>query len=80
MPKGAEAVTHVATIYVQNLAPNSTILKLDFTNGFNNLHRDKMFLAVRGLAPQLLLFVISAYGSPSCMFFGDRVIESWEGV
>ena len=39
-----------------------------------------MFLAVRDLAPQLLPFVISAYGSPSSMFFGDRVIESREGV
>ena len=39
-----------------------------------------MFLAVRDLAPQLLTFVISAYGSPSSLFFRDRVIESREEV
>ena len=39
-----------------------------------------MFLAVSDLTPQLLPFVISAYVSPSSLFFGDRVIESREGV
>ena len=67
--KGAEAVSHAARIYVQNLTPDSALLKLDFTNAFNSLHRDRMFLAVRDLAPQLL---ISAYGSPSSLFFKDE--------
>ena len=49
MPKVAEAVTHV-----QNFTPDSALLKLDFTNAFNSLHRDKMFLAVRDVAPQLI--------------------------
>ena len=39
-----------------------------------------MFLAVRYLTPQLLPFVISANGSHSSRFFGDRVIESRVGV
>ena len=39
-----------------------------------------MFLAVRDLAPQLLPFVIFTHGSPSSLVFGDRVIESKEGV
>ena len=65
VPKGAEAVTHATRIYVQNLTPDSALLKLDFSNPFNSLHRDMMFLAVRDLALQLFSFVISTYMSPS---------------
>ena len=46
VPKGAEAAIHAARIYVQNLTPDSALLKVDFTNAFNSLHRDNMFLAV----------------------------------
>ena len=65
---------------MQNITPDSALLKMDFTNAFNSLRRDRMFLAVRDLTPQLLPLVISAYGSLSSLFFGDKVIESWEGV
>ena len=37
----------------------------------------KMFWAVHDIAPQL---VLSAYSSPSSLFFGDFVIDSCEGV
>ena len=53
MPKGAEAVTHAARIYVKNITPDSAILKIDQTKAFNSLRRDKMFLGVRALALQL---------------------------
>ena len=65
---------------MKNLTPDIALLKLDFTNVFNSLNRDKIFLAVMGLAPQLFPIVISAYVSPSSLFFGGRVIESREGV
>ena len=42
MAKSAEAVTHAARIYVQNLTPDSPLLKLVFTNAFNSLRRDKI--------------------------------------
>ena len=40
----------------------------------------RSFHAVRDLAPQLLPFVISAYGSPLCLFFRASLIEAREGV
>ena len=55
-------------------------MKLDFRNTFNSLGRDKMVMPVEELVPELLLLVLSAYGSPSSLFFGEVVIKSSEGV
>lgn len=78
--KGAEAAAHAARIYLQHLPPESLLLKLDIKNAFNSLRRDKMFLAVKEHAPELLPLVLSAYSSPSSLFCGDSVINSCEGV
>ena len=80
VPNGAEAAVHAARIYLQNLPSENAMLKLDFSNAFNSLSREKMFQAVRDLAPQLLPLVLSAYSSPSSLFFGDSIVQSCEGV
>ena len=56
------------------------ILKLDFQNAFNCLHRDKMLMAVREKVPGLFPLIHSAYSSPSCLFFGESILQSTEGV
>ena len=43
------------------------MLKLDFWNTFNSIHRDKMLEAVRDLAPETYTLVHSAYSSHSLL-------------
>ena len=49
-------------------------------NAFNCLWRDKMIKDVGKLLPELLPLVLSAYGSPSSLFYGENIILSSEGV
>ena len=39
-----------------------------------------MLIAVREQVPELLPLVLSAYGAPSCLLFGQEIIQSSEGV
>ena len=53
---------------------------MDFRNAFNTLRRDKMLQAVQNFTPDLLPFVHVSYSSPSSLFWGDKTIQSAEGV
>lgn len=77
---GVEAAIHSARRYLHHLTPGHAVLKLDFKNAFNLVRRDKMLNAVRDLAPGVYQFVHSAYSSPSSLFWGDRILQSMEGV
>ena len=77
---GAEAAVHAARQYLHSLPPDMLLLKLDFSNAFNSIRRDKMLLAVKKLVPELYPLVHSAYSSPSSLFWGDKIILSAEGV
>ena len=63
-PHGSEAAVHAARIYLQNLPNDHLLLKLDFKNAFNCLHRDRMLTVVGEMVPELLPLVHSAYSSP----------------
>ena len=78
--RGAEAAVHATQVYLHNLQPQHFILKLDFRNAFNCLHRDKMLMAVREMVPELFLLIHSVYSSPSCLFFGESILQSSEGM
>ena len=79
--QGAEAAVHAARFYLRNIGSNKVhvLLKLDFTNAFNSIRRDKMLEAVQRLAPSIYPFVHSVYSSPS-LFWSDKIIQSSEGV
>ena len=62
--KGAEAAVHAARFYLRNIGSNKVLLKLDFTNAFNSIRRDKMLEAVRCLAPSIYPFVYSVVFFP----------------
>ena len=64
----------------KGVGPNKVLLKLDFTNAFNSIRRDKMLEAVQRLAPDIYPFVHSVYYSPSSLFWSDKIIQSSEGV
>lgn len=55
------------------LQPNEVILKLDFQNAFHTIRHDKTMKAVKSLAPELALFVYSAYSKQSISFGGDKL-------
>ena len=59
---------------------NNAILKLDFSNAFNSIHRDIMLKAVEDLAPELLRFMHSIYSAPSPLFWEDECLLFCEGV
>ena len=59
---------------------NEILLKLDFENAFNTVRRDKMLIAVKEVVPMLLPFVHSAYSTSSTLFWGNKILESAEGV
>ena len=62
------------------MVTGNVLLKLDFSNAFNTLRRDKMLSAVKDVAPDLFRFVYSAYARPSSLYCGNHVISSAEGV
>jgi hypothetical protein len=55
------------------------IVKLDFVNAFNSLHRDAMLQAAHDNTPGIYKFCHLAYSKPSILAFGDRTIHSEEG-
>ena len=50
---GAEAAVHAARIHLGQLQDDHALVKLDFRNAFNSVHRDKMLEAVEGLVPSI---------------------------
>ena len=77
---GAEAAVHAARLYFGQLQDNHALVKLDFRNAFNSVHRDKMLESVEGLVPSVYPFVHSVYSSPSSLFWGEINLSSSEGV
>ena len=55
------------------------LVKLDFSNAFNSLHRHDMLLAVLNRVPELYAYCCSACSHPSTLFFGSHTILSEEG-
>ena len=66
---GIEAAINVARCYICHLLPGYAMVKLDFKNGLNLVHRARMLVAVQGLVPQIYQFFNSAYSAPSSLFW-----------
>ena len=77
---GAEAAVHATRRYLSEFQSDQAIVKLDFKNTFNTVHRNKMLEAVEVLARTIYPFVHSVYSSPSSLIWGDKTICSSEGV
>ena len=76
---GCEAAIHSARRYLETLPPDHVLVKLDFSNAFNNLHRLDMLNAVYDRLPDLYPYCISAYSQPSVLFYGSFILMSNEG-
>ena len=78
-PGGCEAAIHSARRYLEALPADHVMVKLDFTNAFNSLHRHDMLTSVLSRVPELYAYCYSAYSHPSTLFYGSYVISSEEG-
>ena len=78
--RGMEAAVHAARIFLRDLKSNQVMMKVDFRNAFNSVHRDKMLLAVEEFIPELLPFVHSAYWESTSLMWDSEVVHSSEGV
>jgi len=56
------------------------LVKLDFSNAFNSIHRLQMLHSVHSRIPELYAFCLSAYSQPSLLFFGPYIVTSQEGA
>ena len=77
---GCEAAARAARQYLESMPSNHVLLKVDFSNAFNSVRRDKILEAVKSSIPELFLFVSSAYTVPSYLMCGDSIILPEEGV
>ena len=59
---------------------DQAIVKLDFSNAFNSLHRDNMLTAVVESVPEIYKFCHLSYDSSSTLSFNNHTISSQEGV
>jgi len=55
------------------------MVKLDFGNAFDSLHRHDMLTSVFRRVPGLYAYCQSAYSQPPTLFYGSFIISSEEG-
>ena len=78
-PGGCEAAIHSARRYLESMPHNHVVVKLDFSNAFNSLHRSDMLLAIQTRIPALYAYCHSAYSQPSVLYHGPYTLLSQEG-
>ena len=81
-PRGAEIAVHALRRYVRsNINESKVVLKLDFSNAFNKMRRDKILNKVKEHVPGLYPMIWQSYTDASNLYSGDRyVIRSEEGI
>ncbi len=80
--RGLEAAIH-GTRYIVNQHQSKTnfcLLKVDFSNAFNECDRNTFFNRVRDDFPELLGWVHWCYSQPAQLRFGEHTILSTSGV
>ena len=80
VPGGCEAAIHATRRFTESLPSGHAVVKLDFSNAFNSLHREAMLSSVKNFVPEIYEFCFLSYGSPSCLKFGCRSISSQNGA
>ena len=78
-PGGCEAAVHATRRYMATMSDDSVLVKLDFSNAFNCLHRDRMLKTVADQMPCIYRFCWLSYSNATALKFGDSTIWSEEG-
>ncbi|HSN23902.1 MAG TPA: reverse transcriptase domain-containing protein, partial [Methylomicrobium sp.] len=77
---GCEAAIHATRRFISHMTPDQVVVKLDFANAFNRIHRDAILLTIANTIPEIYRFCHLVYYQSSMLQFGDQVIFSQEGV
>ena len=70
-PGGCEAAIHSARRFLEMMPNDSVVVKPDFSNAFNCLHRSDMLKSIADWVPELLSYCHSAYANPSVLYYGQ---------
>src|SRR5215470_689531 len=73
---GCEAAVHATRRFMENMADDDVIVKLDFSNAFNSVRRDAVLHAISTKLPEIYRFCFTSYNKASFLQFGDRSILS----
>ena len=78
-PGGCEAAVHGTRRFVESIPADHCVVKLDFSNAFNSLHRDVILNAVVENVPGIYKFCHLSYSKPSMLVYSGYTIPSCEG-
>jgi hypothetical protein len=78
-PGGCEAAVHATRRFIESMPDDHCVVKLDFSNAFNSLHRDVMLEAVLKKVPGVYKFCHTSYNKPSELVYSGHTIYSKEG-
>jgi Reverse transcriptase (RNA-dependent DNA polymerase) len=76
---GCEAAVHATRRFVESMPDGYVLVKLDFSNAFNSIHRDVMLDSVYNAVPEIYKFCYLSYAQPSVLRYGCWSISSEEG-
>ena len=79
-PAGCEAALRATRAYMEGSTTPKVILKIDLSNAFNSLRRDKILAAVRENIPETYNFLYQAYSADSLLFYGQTTLSSAAGL
>ena len=79
VPGGYEAPVHAVRRFMEGMRGDYVVVKLDFSNTFNCLHRDFMLERVAEMVPELYRFCHLAYSNHSSLQFGELLVSSQVG-
>ena len=77
---GCEAAVHATRAFLEEEEETQVLLKMDFRNAFNTIHRDAMLHAVRTHLTDYFRFIWQMYRFPTQLSFGEFVLHSAAGV
>ena len=79
VPGGCEAAVHAIRRFMEGMRGVYVVVKLDFSNAFNCLHRDFMLELVVEMVPRFYRFCHLEYSKHSSLQFGEFLVSSQVG-
>ena len=76
VPGGCETIIHTCRRFAFNTPNDHIVVKLDFSNAFNCLHRDSMLESFKQSVPEIYSFCLLSYGNDSVLNYRSRQILS----
>ena len=78
---GCEVIVHAVSNLLSSSSPSSCwTLMLDFTNAFNSVNREAMFVQIRQRIPSIAAWMESCYSCQPILHFGQDYVFSCCGV